>query len=157
MSTVLPAAGLCKASLFYRLRPICIFNNCVILIFPRISKCLFRMFLRINRNMFRHKTFKLPCRHLLRKQLIQLFQTPPLCLWDKEEHKDDNSKITRTPNIPILWSPVQFGRIDEIGSTKRDQPSENEIYARAESNCSGTKTLRWDFGLNGPHHGTLTN
>src|SRR5579859_655255 len=70
--------------------------------------------LRINRNMFRNIIFKLACSHSLRKHLIQLLQTPPLRLWNKEEHKHNNNKVCESPNISVLPTPIQSSWIDEI-------------------------------------------
>jgi hypothetical protein len=125
--------------------------------FSQFTENMSGILLRINSNVFRDKSFEFQRGNSLRKQLVQLFQTPSSRLGHKEEHVDDDDEIRCAPDIPLFRTPVEGGGIDEIGGTKRDEPSENKVDARPKRHCPGTKTLGWHFRLNRPHHRALTH
>lgn len=73
-------------------------------------------------NSHRGVFLKLPRGHTANKQFVDLLQTAVLHFRHEEVTEDNAKEVRRSPDITILRTPVESGRVDEIWSRERYQP-----------------------------------
>lgn len=86
---------------------------------------------------------------------ITFFERTSLGLGEEKDEPDKHDEIGGAPDPANLWSPAEMLRVEEIGESKRCQPSEKEGNAHGETERNGAQTVGRNF--TGGNPGNRTN